>query len=117
VIALCVDRHRSSSADRRPLLYYEDRATNYTRGISICNNAIATQLGIISGHHTIYLFENVFESIFELGFLIELIDYSKQMAEVRDRVIAERPDPTATWYLSLYDREHQILSAVFQYKY
>ncbi|AFY94896.1 hypothetical protein [Chamaesiphon minutus] len=92
-------------------------AINYTGGILICNNAVATQLGIVSGHPTIYLFESVFEAIFELGFLIELIDYSKQMAEVRDRVIAERPETTLSWDFSLYDRERQILAEAFQCKY
>lgn len=76
---------------------------------------MTAQLEIVSGHPPIYLFKNVFEVIFESGYLIELVDYSERMAEIRDRVIADRIDTASTSCdFSLYDLDRQLLADNFR---
>ena len=58
----------------------------YTGGLLVCNE-MNHELNIMPGFSSIYLCGKVYEAIFDLGNLIQIIDHSTKIAEIRNSLL------------------------------
>ena len=58
----------------------------YTGGLLVCNE-MNHELNIMPGFPSIYLFGKVYEAIFDLGNLIQIVDHSTKIVEIRNSLL------------------------------
>jgi hypothetical protein len=75
----CVSDPNSYRWQYRELSY----PISYTGGLLVCNK-MNHELNVIPGFPSIYLAGKVYEAIFDLGNLIQIVDHSEKIAEIRN---------------------------------
>ncbi len=88
----------------------------YSGGLLIGTGNIIMTFGTML-HFPIYVYEKVCEVMFELGCLIEIMDYSDRMVEARDRVSKYNEKIASEFTRFPYEIEQQILEEYFYYRY
>jgi hypothetical protein len=111
---------RSPEANHRSMWQYRDLfyPIDYTGGLVIYNDYLRSGLIISNANPPLFLFKSVREIMLDRGSIVEIVDRSTEVEQVRDLVIADR-DATNNNSMdySLYKVDIQLLKDYFHYEY